>query len=149
MVPEKEDMVPLAERVVLIALRLIPNNVETGRRQESTASVEDSQELAVENEFPIHLSIYHMFVECSLCVTHYLSSHPSPGDLQMRPVGAVTNYPCVTESPRKWEAQYWRIFVGMRGMRMPEREGRREEKKIECLAFPVSHFLTSQAATSC
>lgn len=87
-----------------MALRLIAS--EHGGREEidSVALVEGSEELTVQNEFPIHLSIHHMFVECLLHVRHYLSSHPFPGDLQMKPVGAVTNYPCATESLRKQEA---------------------------------------------
>lgn len=33
MVPQKENMVPPAERVVLMALRLIPNDMGAGRRE--------------------------------------------------------------------------------------------------------------------
>lgn len=102
-----------------------------------------NRELTVQNEFLIHLSNYHMFAECFLRVRHCLSSPPFPGDLQMRPVGAVTNYPRVTESARKWEPNtagslLERGFPGV-GEELPRERGRRGP-----LGFPVSHSLTSQ-----
>lgn len=107
-----------------------------------------NRELTVQNEFLIHLSNYHMFVECFLRVRHCLSSHPFPGDLQMRPVGSVTNYPRVTESARKWEPNTVGSLLE-RGSPGVGEELRRERGRRGPLGFPVSHSLTSQTAPSC